>query len=91
MTSTTEQIANLAAGESFAVSVRVPVGSPHADEQVRAVRDRMKNRLASYVARAKAARGGTFTTEVAVALSHDYTAILVSVVVTRLTNGRQPR
>ena len=81
------QIAALPVGGSVSMSVRVPAHVSKADERIRTARLVLKNRMGPYVARARAASGGQFTTEVAVAHGHDFSATLVSVVVTRLTKG----
>lgn len=83
------QIAELPAGGSISLTTRVPASSAKADEKIRRARLVLKNRVAPYVARARAASGGQFTTEIAVAYSHDFSATLVSVVVTRLSKGKK--
>jgi hypothetical protein len=85
------QIAALEPGKSVSVTVRVPCNAPHPDTKIARARTRLKNRMASYVGRARAASGGTFTTEVAVAHTHDFNATLVTVAVTRLTARRAAR
>lgn len=83
------QIAELSVGGSLSLSTRIAASAPKADEKIRSARLVLKNKIAPYVARARAASGGQFTTEIAVAHSHDFGATLVSVVVTRLTKGKK--
>ncbi len=79
------QIAALSVGESVSLTTRIPARSKNIDEATRRARMDLKNRIAPFVARAKRDSGGTFTAETAAALAHDYSAILVTVAVTRLS------
>lgn len=83
------QIAALPVGGSVSLTTRIAVQASNADKRIRDARNALKNRMRPYVARAKSATGGQFTTEIAVSHSHDFAATLVSVVVTRLTKGKR--
>lgn len=83
------RIAALEPGKSMSVTVRVPCNAPRPDTEIARARTRLKNAMTSYVSRARAASGGTFTTEIAIAHTHDFSATLVTVAVTRLTAGRK--
>lgn len=79
------QIARLKIGTSLSLTTRFPSRAPKIDEKARDARAHLKNKMAPHVARAKAHVPGTYKTETAVSLSHDYTAVLVTVAVTRIS------
>lgn len=80
------QIAALKPGESYSLTRRISIRAPAADIKISEAREHLKNRISPHVARAKhEAPNAKFTTETAVAYTHDYAAALVTVAVTRIS------
>jgi hypothetical protein len=80
------KIAALRIGESLSFSTRWPTWQkPATPNIITESRRRLKNGVAPHVMRAKTRSGGTFTVDTTVSLSHDYSHIIVAVIITRLT------
>lgn len=83
------RITELDVGETLSLSERLPVRSEALDLACNRARARLKNKVSPVVARARKASGGTFTVETVAVQTHDFSAVIVTVAVTRLSRGRK--
>ena len=80
------RIAALDLGACFTVTKRVPTSQANTPLKARAA---LKNHLSPYISRAQRETGRAYRLETTVALSHDYSAVLVSATVTHvISKGR---
>lgn len=82
------RIAALDLGACFTVTKRVPTSQANTPLKVSKARAALKNHLSPYISRAQRETGRVYRLETTTALSHDYSAVLVSATVTRIDKGR---